>query len=143
MMTDNSSDLYDFLKAGTTDVFEVPMQFAHFKTPISVGDVPAYTEPITVTFREQTMAEKCDVASLVVTTYVADQSYEVTKDNLAKTSFGKTVLSSTLTDCTVTTTLEIKNPTTGVWSLYTDATSDYPFIATYDGATCCKRSEAL
>jgi hypothetical protein len=137
MMTDTNSALYEFANVAA-DVFTVPMRFAHYKTPIQANDDPLYSEAFEVVFREQTMAEKCDIAQLVTTTLVADQAYEVTKDNNAKTTFGKSVVTSTLTDCTVTTTLQVLSDATTdphTWVDYSAATSDYPFIATYDDST--------
>jgi hypothetical protein len=134
MMTDTNSALYEFANVAA-DVFTVPMRFAHYKTPINNGDDPLYFEAFEVVFREQTMAEKCDIAQLVTTTLVADQAYEVSKDNTAKTTFSKSVVTSTLTDCTVTTTLQVLDATTDNWLDYSAAQSDYPFIATYDDTT--------
>jgi hypothetical protein len=135
MMDDGASDLSDFLVAGETDIWTVPMKFAHYKTPVQVGDDPLFTEDVSVTFRKQTMAEKCDISALTVTTQVPDQAYEVTKDNLPKTAFTKTVASSQLAECNVSVALQTLQAD-GSWATYDENTpASAPWIATFDGAT--------
>jgi hypothetical protein len=105
MMDDLSSDLAAYSTGPGT--WSVPMSFSHYKTPINVGDLPIEEKAFTVVFRSQTMAEKCDIATLAATTLVADQEYVVTKDNLAKTEITKTAAEPTLSTCVVTVKLQV------------------------------------
>jgi hypothetical protein len=95
MMDNGSSDLAAYA-TGNADEWSVPMRVSHYETPINGGDQPIHEKVFSVIFRKQTMAEKCDIATLDATTLVPDQEYTVTKDNLAKTAFSKTAAAPTL-----------------------------------------------
>jgi hypothetical protein len=133
MMADVAADIQDYNDGN--DVFTITMRFAHYVTPVDPSDDPMYEEEFTIVFREQTLAEKCDLSELNPLTFVADQEYEVTKDDLAHTEFLPTVAESLITDCVVTQTLQILH-TDGDWNDYDpNAASDHPFISAYDDVT--------
>jgi hypothetical protein len=133
-MTDSDSDLLEHEDADNAGEFPVTMRFAHYRTPIEDGDDPMYSEPFTVTFREQTLAEKCDLSVLSVTTTTGKQEYEVNKENPTRPTFVGTDASSAIADCVVTQTLQIKS--SDEWVDYDpDAASDFPFISDYDDST--------
>jgi hypothetical protein len=136
LLANTASDLNEFNDGNGQ--FDVQLRFAHYKTPILSGEEPLFTEDFNLLFRNQLLAERCDVSVLSTDAYTAFQEYEVTKDDLAFPSVTPSVATSALPECVVTTTLQIMQAgsTPAVWNDYDpNAASDYPFIATYDDTT--------